>query len=174
MALPNTGPLSLSMIQGEFGGSNPISLSEYYAGGLFVPAGTTGINGPVPSSGSISFSHFLGTSKPRLSLSLSSASAGFTFTNSPPSLTPSTRELTSDTITGTASHGTTPYTFAWSRVSGSTAITATNPTSNISTFTATVSVDTFVEAVFRLTVTDAQGAQATADVTVILTYHSGF
>ena len=28
----NQGSLSLSEIQAEFGGSNPISLSEYYAG----------------------------------------------------------------------------------------------------------------------------------------------
>ena len=32
MALPTTGPISLGQIQTEFGGSNPISLSEYYAG----------------------------------------------------------------------------------------------------------------------------------------------
>lgn len=62
MALPTSGPLSLSDIQGEFGGSNPISLSEYYAGGGLVPSGTSGTNGPVPSSGAISISNFYGTS----------------------------------------------------------------------------------------------------------------
>ena len=62
MTLPTSGPLSLADIQGEFGGSNPISLSEYYAGGAYVPAGTTGTNGPVPSSGAISISNFYGTS----------------------------------------------------------------------------------------------------------------
>lgn len=34
MALSASGAISLSQIQTEFGGSNPISLSEYYSGGL--------------------------------------------------------------------------------------------------------------------------------------------
>ena len=62
MTLPTSGPISLSDIQGEFGGSNPISLSEYYAGGAYVPAGTTGTYGAVPSSGAISVQNFYGTS----------------------------------------------------------------------------------------------------------------
>ena len=61
MALPSSGPLTLANIQTEFGGSNPISLSEYYAGGSFVPAGTTGTYGAVPSSGAISIRNFYGT-----------------------------------------------------------------------------------------------------------------
>lgn len=62
MTLPTSGPLSLSDIQTEFGGTNPISLSEYYAGGANVPSGTSGTNGPVPTSGTISISDFYGTS----------------------------------------------------------------------------------------------------------------
>lgn len=62
MTLPSSGPLSLADIQTEFGGSNPISLSEYYAGGGLVPAGTTGTYGAVPSSGTISIQNFYGTS----------------------------------------------------------------------------------------------------------------
>jgi hypothetical protein len=62
MTLPTSGPLSLSDIQTEFGGSNPISLSEYYAGGGLVPSGTTGTYGAVPSSGAISIQNFYGTS----------------------------------------------------------------------------------------------------------------
>ena len=61
MALPTSGALSLSDIQTEFGGSNPISLSEYYAGGLYVPSGTSGTNGAVPTSGEIAVSDFYGT-----------------------------------------------------------------------------------------------------------------
>lgn len=63
MALPTSGPLSLSDIQTEFGGSNPISLSEYYAGGAYVPSGTSGTYGAVPTSGAISLRNFYGTSK---------------------------------------------------------------------------------------------------------------
>jgi len=62
MPLPSSGPLTLANIQTEFGGSNPISLSEYYAGGGLVPAGTTGTYGAVPSSGAISIQNFYGTS----------------------------------------------------------------------------------------------------------------
>jgi hypothetical protein len=62
MTLPSSGPLTLANIQTEFGGSNPISLSEYYAGGAYVPAGTTGTYGAVPSSGTISIRNFYGTS----------------------------------------------------------------------------------------------------------------
>jgi hypothetical protein len=65
----NQGSLSLSEIQAEFGGSNPIGLNEYYAGsftGSLVQAGTIGYpNGspvPIPSSGEISISNFYGAS----------------------------------------------------------------------------------------------------------------
>jgi hypothetical protein len=61
MPLPSSGPLTLANIQTEFGGSNPISLSEYYAGGSLVAAGTSGTYGAVPSSGAISIRNFYGT-----------------------------------------------------------------------------------------------------------------
>lgn len=48
MALPTTGPLKFSDIQAEFGGVEPISLSEYY-----------GVGG-VPSSGILKLSDFYG------------------------------------------------------------------------------------------------------------------
>lgn len=38
MALQTSGAISLSNLQAEFGGSNPISVSEYYRGGSYVPA----------------------------------------------------------------------------------------------------------------------------------------
>jgi hypothetical protein len=62
MALQTTGAITLAEIQTEFGGSNPISLSEYYAGGTYVPSGASGTNGAVPASGQISMSQFYGTS----------------------------------------------------------------------------------------------------------------
>ena len=58
MALPSSGSLSLSQIQGEWGGSNPISLSEYYLGSL--PTGRTNY-GSIPSSGAISVGNFYGS-----------------------------------------------------------------------------------------------------------------
>jgi uncharacterized delta-60 repeat protein len=61
MTLQTSGAISLSDIQTEFGGANPIGLNEYYAGGGLVPSGTTGTNGAVPSSGEINFWNFYGT-----------------------------------------------------------------------------------------------------------------
>ena len=62
MAIASSGSLSLDNIQTEFGGSSPIDINEYYAGGSYVPAGCTGTNGAVPSSGTITISNFYGTS----------------------------------------------------------------------------------------------------------------
>lgn len=56
MALQTSGAISLSDIQGEFGGSNPISLSEYYRGGAY----TTNNNTNVATSGAISIGSFYG------------------------------------------------------------------------------------------------------------------
>ena len=58
MALQSSGAISLSQIQAEWGGSNPISLSEYYLGSL--PTGRTNY-GSIPSSGAIDFADFYGT-----------------------------------------------------------------------------------------------------------------
>ena len=62
MTLQSSGAIKFSEIQTEFGGSNPVSASEYYAGGVNVPGGTSGVNGAVPASGTISVSKFYGTS----------------------------------------------------------------------------------------------------------------
>lgn len=62
MTLQTSGAITLANIQTEFGGTDPISFSEYYAGGTYVPSGTSGTNGAVPTSGAISFFNFYGTS----------------------------------------------------------------------------------------------------------------
>ena len=56
MALPCPGPaqISLADIQTEFGGTNPISLNEYYRNGSYVTSNNTN----VPTSGQISFDDF--------------------------------------------------------------------------------------------------------------------
>ena len=58
MAVQASGDdLKLSEIQTEFGGSNPIQMSEYYRGGSYVPSGAT----DVPASGQMLLSDFYGT-----------------------------------------------------------------------------------------------------------------
>lgn len=59
MALQSSGAISLANIQSEFGGSNPISLSEYYRNGSY----TTSNNTNVPTSGTISMGNFYGAIK---------------------------------------------------------------------------------------------------------------
>tara|TARA_R110000868_G_scaffold107277_3_gene293527 strand:- start:54 stop:1052 length:999 start_codon:yes stop_codon:yes gene_type:complete len=56
MALQSSGTITFAQIQAEFGGSNPISLSEYYRGGSYVP--NTTVNSSIPTSGTITMSNF--------------------------------------------------------------------------------------------------------------------
>jgi hypothetical protein len=63
MPIPSSGAISFEAIQTEFGGTNPISLNEYYDGGGLVPSGTSGDNGAIPTSGAISVNQFYGTAK---------------------------------------------------------------------------------------------------------------
>ena len=79
MAIPSAGSaLSLSDIQTEFGGSNPIALSEYYAGGDNVPSGTSGDAGSIPSSGTIAVSQFYGsTNRVAIALTISSTTQSY-------------------------------------------------------------------------------------------------
>lgn len=59
MTTPISGVIGLLDIQNEFAGVNPIGINEYYAGGAYVPSGTSGI----PSSGQIAINNFYNKSK---------------------------------------------------------------------------------------------------------------
>ena len=160
MALPSSGPLSLADIQTEFGGSNPISLSEYYAGGGLVPPGTTGTYGAVPSSGEISIRNFYGTA----------ASGPLAITISPSSLYnifSGTGTVTSDPATGTATGGSGGYSYAWTFVSGNS-YTINNPFTDTATFSTFLSAGQFKSGNYRCTVTDSSSATAFADIQVDL------
>ena len=64
MVLPvSPNPISLSQIQTEFGGSNPISISEYYNGGPYITHNVNALAPNVPSSGPIKLSNFYGAAK---------------------------------------------------------------------------------------------------------------
>lgn len=56
MTLQASGPISMSQIRAEFGGSAPDALSEYYRGGGLVP--NIGANAAIPTSGAIAMSNF--------------------------------------------------------------------------------------------------------------------
>jgi hypothetical protein len=62
-----------------------------------------------------------------------------------------------------------PFTYAWTRIAGDAAITATSAATAATAFSANISPDVIVEATFRCTATDtATGATATTDVDVTL------
>lgn len=58
MALQSSGTITMAQIQTEFGGSNPISINEYYRGGSYVP--NTSTNSGIPTSGTIDMADFYG------------------------------------------------------------------------------------------------------------------
>jgi hypothetical protein len=95
----NTTPLSLGNIQAEFGGTGNIGLSEYYAGGLYVTAGTTGsyqgVTTPIPSSGNIAIGNFYGASA-------SGGSGGGTTSTTTTTAGPGTTSTTTTTTTTAA------------------------------------------------------------------------
>ena len=60
MALQTSGAISLANVQSEFGGSNPISISEYVRGGSYVPNVTQ--NNAIPTTTSnMGMDDFYGT-----------------------------------------------------------------------------------------------------------------
>lgn len=129
MALPSSGAISLLAIQNEFGGANPISISEYYKGGANVPNTTT--NASVPTSGTISFNDFHGASDvPPLSGTKSGNAFGTRNTSG---------VAVSNSVTITPSGGVSPYTYAWSFVSGDSGINIDSPTAASTTWSALVS-----------------------------------
>ncbi len=76
-ASPNS--ISLNDVQLEFGGANPIYISEYYAGGTNVPAGIAGI----PTTGEIGLADFRNKTKVNVTVTPSSSNvseAGGTLT----------------------------------------------------------------------------------------------
>lgn len=167
MTLPSSGPLSLADIQTEFGGSNPISLSEYYAGGAYVPAGTTGTNGPVPSEGTISISNFYGTSNiPALSVTADNV-GGIEFGRNPSGFVTSTNSPNT-----TPSDGVGPYTYAWTELGTSSGNTpsVSSSTAQNPTWTSFVESGTDSISTWRVTVTDSGSRTAYADITVTLTW----
>ena len=61
MSIPNTGEVKFSNIQTVFGGTNPVSISEYFTNAN--PTYTTGVTGIPAIGSSISISGFRGKSK---------------------------------------------------------------------------------------------------------------
>src|SRR5436190_12997256 len=81
------------------------------------------------------------------------------------------RTVTTATVTVTPSGGAGGYTYAWSRIEGDASITASAPTANATTFSATLDPDAYVTARFECVVTDVSGATVAKQVDVELQYN---
>ena len=154
MALQTSGAISLADVQTEFGGNNPISLSEYY-----------GVASGIPSSSTISLGDFYGKSA-YTAISGVTASpnpsyqSGYAYNNN-------VTVTASSTVS--ASNGTGSYTYSWSYVNGTTSNVTTSGTN-----TATMSWSrpvppggtngAYYQSVWRCTVSDGTSS-ASVDVT---------
>lgn len=172
MTLSAARPLSMSALSTQYGGALSASFSSYLKGGALVP--NTGANATVPTVRPMKLSDFLGQG----AAGSVGGALSVTTTGSPTSTSTCTgascktsRKVQSGIVTAVASGGTgtAVKTYAWARVSGSTAITATTPSAAATYFSATVGANATLSAVFRVTVNDGS-TTATADVTVSLTY----
>jgi hypothetical protein len=88
------------------------------------------------------------------------------------SVTGAASSLTSAIVTGTATGGTGPYTYAWTRTvdPGYATVTANSPAAASTSFTASGLISSEPDnATYRCTVTDSLGATAAADVALTFT-----
>ena len=80
-----------------------------------------------------------------------------------------THNLTSYLVTVTAAGGTGPYTYAWTRLYGSSTVLCDAPTSAATRFSCSIYSGNTRTAVYRCTVTDSLSATAYVDISVIMT-----
>jgi hypothetical protein len=134
--------------------AKPDTTVRYYWVRVKMPAGGTSTTEP-PVAGAAGSSNTVG------------GTLGAAAAPSAISKTDSTSSITTVSTTVTPTGGTAPYTYAWTRISGSTLITANSASSATTTFTGTPLVNnTTYDAVFRCTVTDNVAATKTVDVSV--------
>lgn len=87
-----------------------------------------------------------------------------------PEPAPPFKTLQTATVTVTAVGGTAPYTYAWTKVSGDSAILCTQPSLASTEFSGTVGKNSDLFATWRCTVTDSAAAVRTVDIEVLITY----
>ena len=137
MTLPTTN-VSFSAIQTEFGGSNPISLSEYYLSGTYVRSNTTMPNGTIASSGAISVGTFRGATQGVLA-------ATYAFGTIPTSINEGSAGTFNVTTTNVADSTTLYWTIATNAGDFATSSGSFTITSNAGSFTVTPAADATTE-----------------------------
>lgn len=164
MAIPGSGPISWSTIQGEFGGAAPTAINEYYRGGGLVPNAAPNLG--VPTSGTISANQFYGTSGgTALANNKSSDASGSVFLPEP---APTSTSVGSNTVTCSGTGGSGSYTYSWAYLSGDAGVAATGSGASRS-FSATVNKNSSTSAIWRCTVNDGI-TTAFVDVNISLSY----
>jgi hypothetical protein len=154
MALPNGTTITLAQIQAEFGGANPISLSEYYKGGAYVRSFDYAPN--VPYGGAISLQNFWGAYRaPTLTVALSALAADGSYARGA-----GTGDC-APSITATPSGGVGPYTYSWNWSSLDT-FSMMGGTSSIVTFRHSIAVVGMWYGVYVCVVTDSLGQTVTS------------
>lgn len=166
-------------------GSNAWSVaSGSLPAGLSLNSSTGALSGTPTTSGTSSFTirvtdaqGFTADSPQSVTISVAALVVDITPASDSGSFTdidgPSTAFVTSAGVTASASGGVAPRTFnGWTRISGSSAISANSPSSATTNFSGTVGVGT-TSATFRAQFTDSLGNVATDDVVVDLTYENG-
>ena len=154
MTLQTSGNISLGDIAAEFGGSLPYTLGDYYAGGAYVPSGTSGI----PSSGNISLGDFYGASAyTPLTLNISSI---FEYGSA-------NQARIYGTLYSNEGGGSGSYTYAWSYVSGSTlpSIDGSSTSDNLNLSCPTPGASGSHATVYRCIVTDANDSSKSITAT---------
>ena len=175
MALNSSGPISLSgSVIGESiykeletlykpGGGNvtsSISLQDKWVTALAQKAAGT----------SVSTSDLYSKSKTMTNATLDKNTTSQTGTSSSTiTVTTSAGNRVTVTVTG----GLFPYTYSWTRISGTSAITATSTTSRTTGFTASVTPCTQLNATFKCIVTDFSGATIDSDTVDVTLTNNG-
>lgn len=157
MTLPASYPITLAQVCAEFGAPSNTPLGSFLRGGAYVPNAAPNLG--VPTAKPINLGDLLGAS-----------AAVYGATLAPTYLSKvrvgtGTATTAACTVTVTGSAGS--LTYAWTRTSGSTAITINSPSGASTTFNSTFLSLISRTAYFKCTVTDSiLGTTSTTDVQV--------
>lgn len=174
MSLPSSGLLSIlasagsgRSIRAEWSpASGGYSLLAYLKNAGIVSSSDTAPN--VPTSAPIRISQFYSAAKASGSLS---ASADPTYANGSGDGTYDQTVVT-DSVTVTATGGTLPYSYLWTKVSGNT-FTILDDVLSSTMFARYAAIDMTYSAIYRCTVTDSASATTYVDVSVYVDNPSG-